>query len=221
MEGAVPHKAMDPVNWENYYTHRCWAAPSSFCSAILSSFDIPDTVVDLGCGDGRDSYAFAAAGKTVVGLDRSPRAVAIATARSAGLARVPRFQVCDLADAEVLREQLAGAHIDGPIAVYLRFVLHATEPETEARIFDALRDGLRPGDYVAVEFRTKNDRRDAVSTGRLNRLIDSTEFGTRLRELLNCDVVDERQGTGLCTDDGNDPHVYRLIARISAVGADA
>ena len=47
-------------------------AGSSFFEFIDSLPDTPGTVVDIGCGDGRDALAFGTAGRHVLGLDQSP-----------------------------------------------------------------------------------------------------------------------------------------------------
>lgn len=56
-------------------------------------------VLDLGCGDGRDSALFLAQGWRVVGIDQNPEAIRRATERFAGAAASGQFRgvVSDLA----------------------------------------------------------------------------------------------------------------------------
>ncbi len=58
----------------------------------------PDRVLDVACGIGADSLAFAARGAQVVGIDLDPLRVAIAQANADALGLAARFQVGDARD---------------------------------------------------------------------------------------------------------------------------
>ncbi len=62
---------MNKAYWEEYYKKN----GASWCSdfATFCSRNIPEksTIIDLGCGNGRDSYYFSRQGHSVVGVDYS------------------------------------------------------------------------------------------------------------------------------------------------------
>jgi SAM-dependent methyltransferase len=93
-------------------------------------------VLELGCGGGRDSATLAAAGLAVIGIDRSPEAVARARARVPGAT----FHVQDVR---------APFPVDAGIGVILASLsLHYFDwPETIA-LTRRIRDHLRPGGIV-------------------------------------------------------------------------
>ena len=95
--GRIPPEIYGPINWEDHYARIEFAEPSAFATALLARADLPSRVVDLGTGCGRDAIAFAASGRTVLGLDRSARAIDRARARIPGAgAGGTTFEVADL-----------------------------------------------------------------------------------------------------------------------------
>ena len=59
-----------------------YTSGSSFSELLNARPDTPATVIDIGCGDGRDSCAFGSAGRQVLGVDQSPVGVEHAAARA-------------------------------------------------------------------------------------------------------------------------------------------
>jgi SAM-dependent methyltransferase len=115
-------------------------------------------VVDIGCGDGRDSIYFATRGRKVLGLDRAGVAIEHARekAKQAGLAQA-RFEECDLADGAALAEVLSDADAR-PLVFYSRFVLHAIDARTQDALQDAIDAQSRSDDLFVAEFRTDKDK---------------------------------------------------------------
>jgi Methyltransferase domain len=101
-EGMIPPAYAQTVYWANFYARTGVAAGSTFFERVNSWPDLPDHIIDIGCGDGRDSLAFAGAGRSVLGLDRSVIGVEHARdkARELGIAERVRFAVCDVAVAD-------------------------------------------------------------------------------------------------------------------------
>lgn len=92
----------------------------------------PFTILDLGCGPGRDLAAFAARGHVAVGLDGSPRFVEMARADSG----------CEVWLQDFLALDLPAARFDGIFANASLFHVPCAEL---ARVLGELHAALKPG----------------------------------------------------------------------------
>lgn len=66
--------------WDDLYrasggSKSIWGEPSRTCGSILESLPARSGVLDLGCGDGRNAFLFAAAGHDVTCVDISSEAI--------------------------------------------------------------------------------------------------------------------------------------------------
>jgi hypothetical protein len=218
-EAKLTNAHRSQVYWADFYAHTRYTDGSTFSELLGARPDTPPTVIDIGCGDGRDACAFGAAGRRVVGLDQSPVGVQHATERAAtlGLADRVRFQVCDVAEIDGLTEVLEGAVAqagDEPVLFYLRFFLHSIPEEVQAGLIDVIGATARAGDMIAAEFRTTEDRSEAKVHGQhYRRFQDGRAFGRDLVDRHSFAVLHEEEGTGLSPYQGEDPVLYRVIAR--------
>ena len=57
--------------WDQFYKQDFVHVPSQFCALVATDIKPHSIVVDLGCGNGRDSHFFASANFSVVGVDLS------------------------------------------------------------------------------------------------------------------------------------------------------
>ena len=101
--------------------------------ALLAAIEGPPpfTILDFGCGPGRDLAAFARFGHVAVGLDGSPRFAAMARA----------FSGCEVWQQDFLRLDLPAGHFDGVFANAALFHVPAQELP---RVLRELRAALKP-----------------------------------------------------------------------------
>lgn len=222
METRIDADACEALNWESYYAHGERRGPSAFAERLLATgsdpaleFALPTRVLDLGCGDGRDAVAFAAAGHTVHGLDLSPRAVGAAEQRNAELPEQerPTYARCDLGRSDELRTVFTARAGTEAILFYGRFLLHALTEDTAQVLLDAIFEHATEGDVVAFEFRTTDDAK--LHKARwlpIRRYLDADELGAELAAHGFTELLAER-GTGLAKQDTEDPFVARVVAR--------
>lgn len=216
----LPPAVVDDVYWAHFYAHNTYASGSAFQSLVQSWADLPDVIVDLGCGDGRDTYAFAAAERRkVTGLDRSHVAIREARRRAErwGHPEALSFQVCDAGDPVRLRSALRAAR-DGsaPMVFYLRFFLHSVPEDVQNVLMDTIADRSAPGDYLAAEFRTDKDAANhKVHGNHYRRFQNGAAFGRMLRDVYGFTPLLEQEGTGFSPYGSEDPQLYRAIARRS------
>jgi SAM-dependent methyltransferase len=216
--GATTTELQSEVYWANFYARKDYASGSTFCDFVNKRPRIPGSVMDIGCGDGRDARAFGAAGKTVLGVDQSHVGVEHARqqAMRAGLAGKVAFEVCDVSDAERFRSLLAERRtaVGGPVLFYLRFFLHSIPEEVQETLLGVLAEQAQDGDVLAAEFRTDKDaERTKVHGKHYRRFQSGDEFGKRLYERYGFVVEHEEEGTGLSPYQDEDPVLYRVIAR--------
>lgn len=207
--GFLPWKFRTTVLWENVYEHRPpHDGPSPFAQWLLANTTVPDTVLDIGSGDGRDSVFFAASGRRVVGLERSPRGLALARGRDSEVA----FVGIDIVDADFGAVLAEARGDDGPVLFYARFLVHAVDADTEQHLLAALARAARPGDLLAFEFRTELDRDLPKAYGKhFRRWIDPEGFDARLTA-AGFTITSTETGTGLAPFRTEDPQIHRVLA---------
>jgi len=92
----------------------------------------PFTILDLGCGPGRDLRTFSDLGHVAVGLEGAARFVAMART----------FSGCEVWQQDLLKLQLPPSHFDGVFANAVLFHVPSVELP---RVLRELRETLRPG----------------------------------------------------------------------------
>ena len=216
--GLLPDAMYEEIYWANFYEHTHYDKGSTFFELLDQRADTPASVIDIGCGDGRDSFAFAASGRRVLGIDRSHIAVrhAAGKAEQLGLADRMTFRAVDVSDTSAVRAAFAdaiAASPDAPVMFYLRFFLHSITAEVQAGLLEVIGSCARPGDFLAAEFRTDQDEaRRKVHHKHYRRYQNGPAFGETLRR-DGFELLDEAAGTGLSPYGDEDPHLYRVIAR--------
>ena len=217
-EGGLSTEQRSTVYWTNFYARMEYTEGSTFFEFVNSLPETPQVVLDIGCGDGRDSCAFGAAGRWVTGFDRSDVGVEHARAHAVQAkvdARVS-FEVCDVGDARRLGSLIA-ERTDGSeeaVLFYMRFFLHSIPEDVQETLLGVIRDHARPGDVFAAEFRTEEDEeRSKVHGHHYRRFQNGPVFGARLGADYGFKVLHEETSTGLSPYKGEDPVLYRVIAR--------
>lgn len=151
--------------WNEFYAAAATTArplPSQFAAFVAGELAEPHRVIDVGCGGGRDAVFFASHGHEVYGLDGSDQAVKACSELAAALGESATFQVAAIDD-ETAASRVPAS--DRPTVVYARFFVHAITDEEE-QSFLALAAALtKPGDLLAVEYRTVRDSIGEKVTG--------------------------------------------------------
>ncbi|MFF4398977.1 class I SAM-dependent methyltransferase [Streptomyces sp. NPDC001480] len=132
-------------NWESYWRETSdargeaiWDADPSLSAAphselLLPYADTTRTIVDLGCGNGTQTRYLATRFTRAVGVDLSH--AAIEHARRAADGDTAEFQQLDLTDTEAVRALHTRL---GDSNVYMRAVIHQSEPEARAAVAAAV-----------------------------------------------------------------------------------
>jgi adenylylsulfate kinase-like enzyme/SAM-dependent methyltransferase len=211
-EGGEPVNQGKSDHWESFYTrHLGEQAPSLFAQHVLARLRGDETLLEIGCGNGRDASFFSSRGLRVVAIDAS--SAAIESCRKLHGADGIGFAAGKLGD-----EGLdVGDSFD---VIYSRFVLHAmTEAEEQETLLGAYRK-LRPGGSLYLECRSIND-----PLARQGEVISPTEriHGHYRRFIILEAIVQRLEATGFHIDQAledigfapyqdEDPMVIRIQA---------
>src|SRR5699024_10578490 len=71
LTGRLSDEDRQILYWANFYAHNAFTSGSSFFEKVSSYGHLPSNIIDIGAGDGRDSFAFSRIGRHVLGVDRS------------------------------------------------------------------------------------------------------------------------------------------------------
>ncbi len=210
--------------WSRFYAYAHTILPSPFAAAVAIELTEPGYVVDLGCGNGRDSVFFAELGHRVIGLDVSGKAI------DDNQARVLEKQVDDVEFRQVdvgaphtlvdflnrMEEAAiqAGDTRRNHVAIYARFFFHAVSEEEEDLVLGALSQSLRSGARCFFEFRTEKDAKGYKRFGshyrrfiNIDRFVEKATVGNRF------ECVYRVEGQGMAKYFEEDPFVGRVFLR--------
>lgn len=163
--------------WERYYSDSAQSlrpVPSQFAAFVAGELREPRRIVDFGSGNGRDALFFASYGHQVTAIDGSASAIA------SGRHLADAFgEKVDFILSPITAPRLADlvAEASDKTLVYARFFLHAITAEEEQAFLSCAADLTKPGDLMAVEYRTIRDLRGIKETSaHYRRFMSPAEF---------------------------------------------
>lgn len=147
-----PNIVQNPIDntayWNRYYRNSlCPTEPSPFARYVATLIDSGRTIVDLGCGNGRDAVYFASLGLNVVAIDSSRSAIDMLNERGVGNAR---FVCDDFINSETHRPGCYDY-------VYSRFTIHSINMNQEQVLLQNMFRALAPGGKFFIEVRSIHD----------------------------------------------------------------
>jgi len=173
-------------------------------------------VVELGCGNGRDSLYMAGKNHNVCAVDLSHEAVKSCnkTAEKYGF-DTAKFLQGDLSspdDIEKIFKTAREMSQDGTVIGYSRFVMHSINDEQEAKFLNAINQFMKSGELIYFEFRNTEDATLEKTYGNhYRRFVDTQAFIASLTETHNFKLNYEFSGRGMAKYKSEDPFVSRLI----------
>src|SRR5690606_35903209 len=134
------------THWNTYYSKgQLIFEPSSFAQLVAQQAPRQAHLLEIGCGNGRDSTFFSNLGLRVTALD--PSQAAIDVCRSA-----PGSENIEFIQGTV--DQLTKAHTGKFNIAYSRFCLHAMTETEEIRTLDVVWKTLQPKGHFYIECRS-------------------------------------------------------------------
>ena len=206
--------------WSRFYAYAHTTLPSPFAASVAIELTEPGLVVDLGCGNGRDSMFFARLGHRVVGLDFSGKAIDSNRkwVQEKKLDDI-EFKQVDIAAPNALVDALYGIEDTtirekdarrARVAIYARFFFHAISEEEEDLVLGALTQSLRAGARCYFEFRTEKDAGGDKRFGsHYRRFIDIDRFVEKATRGGSFECLYQVEGQGMAKYLEEDPYVGR------------
>lgn len=194
-------------HWENFYSKGSAPVdPSPFAiwmSDLYKGRDKQMSILDCGCGNGRDTVHFALQGIFSVGIDVCPEAISAA-----------RYLALQNRTCRAAFEEMAMSEIDtlmGSCHVYSRFSLHAVDEATERSFIWKASKLIGKDGLLAIEARTTKDEQFHSKADHKRRFINPTSLKKMISDSgLNIVHFEESQGLAVYKD--QDPWVLRVVA---------
>ena len=205
-------KRSDKDYWNTYYKKKLELDyPSNFARNIVKSLKEDSLLVDLGCGNGRDSLFFAQNGLNVIAIDMSESAIAKLQKSCRGGVK---FYQGDFVNDDKL-------YSCAPDYFYSRFTIHAINEEQQNVLIKNVYKHLREGGRFYIEVRSVKDdifglgqevaRNTYIYEGHSRRFVVKEELEEQLKD-EGFKVVYAEENRQFAPFKDQDPIILRIIA---------
>jgi len=200
----------DSKYWEKYYnSHLIFKEASPFAKFILEEYSPSGTMIELGCGNGRDTAFFAKNSiKHITGVDQCPNV--IGQLRSLEIPNASFVQY----DFTSLSNESNYDHI------YSRFTLHSIDRDEASKTMQWAYEALVVGGQFYIEVRSVNDEfcglgeslgDDAWFSDHYRRFIRIEEMSEEL-ESYGFRLIYKIESKGFAPYKEEDPLIIRIVA---------
>lgn len=209
---------MDKEYWDEIYRKGIVPEePSEFAKFCRAGGWIDGkTVLEIGCGNGRDAYYIANYARLVYGVDQSESAIGLNLKKRDRYrsAENLRFIVGDFTDPALYRDNAFDV-------VYSRFSLHAVHYREQYAVIELVWKHLDRGGVFLVEARSNHDELFAagVDAGTNTRMTDHKRCFLDFQEFcgfarrLGFEIADSVENKGLARYKSEDPTIIRAVLR--------
>lgn len=204
----------DVIYWNQFYgkAPKELQEPSEFAKFVLKYLEPDKKIMDIGCGNGRDSVYFATNKMIVTGVDASETAITQLQKHNINNA----FFVCD---DFVTCKALYQMQYD---YFYSRWTVHAISERQEDELLRNISDSLKKEGLFFIEARSTKDelygkgkkvaKNAFIYNNHFRRFIDKQEFERKLEELgFKIIFIEEKKGFSQTKE--SNPTLIRLIAK--------
>lgn len=209
----------DEEYWDKYYADRqkkdeLLTAPSLFATAMLQKYmKSGKYLIELGCGNGRDSLWFAENGIDVTAIDASPFVIK-------ELQKKVVLDNCTfICDDFVNAESIYQIQYD---YCYSRFTLHAINEQQENQILLKAYEMLKTKGYFFIEARSVHDgkyglgqeieKNAYIYDGHYRRFIDPEELAVKLRN-IGFNLIELEESNQFAPQKGDQAVCVRVVAQ--------
>jgi 2-polyprenyl-3-methyl-5-hydroxy-6-metoxy-1,4-benzoquinol methylase len=198
--------------WDEYYKKDAAPSfPSPFAGYVANKLRTKQNILEIGCGNGRDSKFFSSKGHHVTGLDRSGKAIELCKSLYSDESIEFFFgEVTDIVKTNNKKYDL----------IYSRFVIHAMSMDEELEMLKTSYQLLNENGQFFIECRSINDPLSNTGEilshterieGHYRRFIILEELKQRLIQ-VGFEIIEAIESNGLANLEEEDPVVIRVKA---------
>ena len=202
--------------WNNFYKKKIIVSPSNFAKYCKSNFLSKNSkLLEIGCGNGRDSFYFEKNKLIVTAVDKSKKAIEINNKKNKN--KNIKFFNININNKKFL--ELGKFDF-----IYARFFLHTINQISENKLIRNLTKlGIVKKTIILFEFRTVKDplfnlgkklKKNERFTDHYRRFIDVNELKKKLMKINKFKIMKIIESKGLAKFKKEDPVVCRLIIKI-------
>ena len=198
--------------WNQFYKKESIRHESTFARFTLKKINIEKSrVLDIGCGNGRDSYFFNKKGFKVTGIDISKKAI---QKNSKVLVKNLIFKKFDIDKDEIKNKY---------DVIYCRFFVHTVSELLENKLISLIKKSKNKGTLVFFEFRNYKDKIFGnfkaidhnkiieFEKGHFRRIIDPKIFQKKFISATKSKLVYQKSGINLSIVKNDNPNLSRMI----------
>ena len=211
----------DTSYWNLYYQKTGdLTKPSRFARFVRANYLTEgSSLLELGCGNGRDSLFFAAQGLKITAVDASDYAITELAQRNVANAE---FICGDFVESDLIYARQYDF-------CYSRFSLHAINAAQEDLLLHNVKNSLKSGGKFFIEVRSVNDdlfgkgtpvifegkpvKNSFINNGHFRRFIDKAELEENL-SAKGFKIEYSEENTGFAPLGTQDPPVIRVVAGV-------
>ena len=208
----------DKKYWTQYYANNSKPTnPSSFAEFILPQLIENKNLIELGCGNGRDSIYFAQNNFNVIAIEQVQEEVDYLNKNHK---EDNLLFICDDFTNLVKTQSEDIINVDFDY-VYSRFTFHSINETKEDRTLDWIRSNLKKGGCFLLEARSINDpmfkqgknlSETENFTTHYRRYMDLNKIINKL-EARNFEIIYKIEDNNLAVYKDDNPYVIRIIAK--------
>lgn len=196
-------------HWDKFYNsvykNKLLDKGSSFAKFSLKKMQTCDIVLDLACGNGRDSRYFHQKGKKVIGIDKS--SIVIKKNNSIFKKKDFMFYKADLS----VKIPKKICQIKKAKCFYSRFFIHTLNNKSIIKFINNLSKCLNKNDKLFLEYRSFEDKNRSKMYNDHYRNFIKTNFLEKLLNKKGLISIYFKKGVGLAKFGKEDPFVARHI----------
>ena len=224
---AYPVKQKDTFRrdvdyWNSYYAKKLTEiqSPSDFARTVISYLEPGKSLIDLGCGNGRDSIYFLNHHLNVTGIDVSEEAIS-------QLNQLKLENGNFVCDDFVSSKALYQVQYD---YIYSRWTMHAISEQQEDELLGNARDALKEGGLFLIEARSVRDslygkgtcvgKHAFIYNSHFRRFMEKEVFARKL-ENHGFRVISVEEGENFSKTETSNPVLVRIVASRETKGEQA
>jgi len=199
--------------WESFYSKNKKFKESSFATFVDNKIKkkYNKSIIDIGCGNGRDSIFFNKKKMDVLGIDISKEAIKKNSQYSNNKLKFRNFDI---------EKDKISKKFD---IIYSRFFIHAISEKGENKLFKLIKKIKKKNTLIFFEFRNykdnifkgkklqKHNEIVEFEKGHFRRIIDQKKFTEKFLKELKCKVIFNKSSRNLSIVKKDNPHLTRII----------